>query len=198
MRSRVDRFTRQRADVGILLVAVGVFILSQVAVVIQIAFCKMFAEPLPALHIVRSQITLFADVQSVKIRMPLRYISCLGLIGCDEIISRRFILAGGGWRGQGICRRRLRTADDIVPLDRVLVSGRGLRIRHTREKQCGVYQWREIGRFQDALPKMYLRVARKPSCVRLDCDSNHQWASYMKSTLPSVRYRTGPPSVVAF
>ncbi len=60
------KFTGSRAGVPSarrrreLLVAVGVFVLSQMTIVIQIAFCKMHAEPLMALNIVRREISLLA------------------------------------------------------------------------------------------------------------------------------------------
>ena len=106
--------------------AVGVFFLSQMTIVIQIAFCKMLAEPLVALNIVRSQISLLAGVQSVKVRTHLRCILRLALIGSHQIISRGFILTSGRRRSQWICRRRLRITDDIVPLSRVLMSRSGV------------------------------------------------------------------------
>jgi len=101
-------------------VAVGVFVLGQMAIMIQIAFSKMLAEPLVALNIVRCQISLLAGIQSVKIRPHPRCILRLALICFYEIISRGLILAGGRRRGQWICRSRLRITDDIVPLGRVL------------------------------------------------------------------------------
>ena len=86
----------------------------------------MLAEPLVALNIVRSQLSLLAGIQSVKVRTHLQCILRLALIGSYQIISRGLILAGGRWRSQWICRRRLRITDDIGPLGRVLMSRLGL------------------------------------------------------------------------
>jgi hypothetical protein len=96
------------------------------AIVIQIAFPKMLAEPRVGLDIVRSQIPLLAGIQGVKVRTRPRCTLCSVLISY-QIISRGLILAGGRWCTQWICGRRLRTTDDIVPLGRVLWSGRALR-----------------------------------------------------------------------
>jgi hypothetical protein len=209
-------------------------------IVIQIAFCKTLAEPLVALNIVRSQISLFAGIQSFKVRSHMRCILCLtlvcsyqiissgliltggwrrsqwirrsrlriaddivplnrvlirrsGLIRTDQIIPGGFILTGGRRRSQWICRRRLRITCDIVPLGRVLGSGRVLRIRHASEKQCGIYQWREAGRFQDALlsgnPRDVIACCAKTGCSDANAIRALR-ASYAKSTLTSVRQRT--------
>jgi hypothetical protein len=120
-----------------LLVAVGVFVLSQMTIVIQIATFKVLAEPRLSLDIVRSQISLLADIQGVEVRaLPRRSLRFI-LICSYQIISSGLILAGGRWRNQWIRWRGLRITDHIVPLGRVLLSGRALRIRCAREKQCG-------------------------------------------------------------
>jgi hypothetical protein len=40
------------------------------------------------------------------------------------------------------------------------LSGRVLRIRRVCEKQCGTYQWSEIGRLQGVLLKLKLHATR--------------------------------------
>jgi len=145
-------------------VAVGVFVLGQMTIVIQIALFKMLAEPPVGLDIVRSQIPLLAGIQSVKVRTR-PGCTLRSVLISYQIISRGFILAGGRWGTEWICWRRLRITDDIVPLGRVLWSGRALRIRCACVKQCGTYYWSEIGRFQNVLLKLSLHPARNPAAL---------------------------------
>jgi hypothetical protein len=45
------------------------------------------------------------------------------------------------------------------------LSGRVLRIRCVCEKQCGTYQWSEIGRLQDVLLKLKLHGTRNSAAL---------------------------------
>jgi hypothetical protein len=166
-------------------------------IVIQIALFKMLAEPPVTLNIVRSQISLLAGIQSVEVRTHPRCTLRLVLICSYQIISRGLILAGARWRTQWICWRRLRTTDDIVPLGRVLLSGRVLRIRCACEKQCGTYQRSEIGRFQDVLLKAVIAPCAKPGCSDADAVRDALCANYVNSRLASVRHRTHGTSPVS-